>query len=65
MLSSVLIEDDVVEQRESFILRLEVLNQDGISVQLIQDQAVITITDADGKEVCIIAHHLHEDSVCY
>ena len=51
MLSPVLIEDDIVEQRESFILRLEVLNLDGISVQLIQDQAVITIMDADGKEV--------------
>ena len=51
VLSSVLIEDDVVEQRESFILKLEVLNQDRISVQLILDQAVITIVDADGKEV--------------
>ena len=53
VLPLVLMEDDIVEQEEYFTLRLEVLNQDGINVQLIQDQAVITIVDADGKtKIC-------------
>ena len=49
VLPLVLMEDGIVEQEEFFTLRLEVLNQDGFNVQLIQDQAVITIVDADGK----------------
>ena len=40
--------DDLVEREESFTLKLELVNTSA-NVQILQDEATVTITDQDGK----------------
>lgn len=41
-------QDDLVEKDESFLLVVQLVNN-GVNVQTLQDQAIVTIIDRDGK----------------